>query len=304
MIDRPDPAPTLGERLDAQARVLIARAGHSFGWTGPFGVLAAHLARLADPADGRFDRIESAPGRPETAIRTIPGWAPARTAAAEPPAWRPTPIPQPQPRAGDDAAPMRGPEVPGRPIPADVRRRIREVAGPGADVMRVHDDGPADAIARAHAADAVGYGLDVYFRQGRLAPDDRRGAALLAHEASHVSARIGRSQAGHSQADVAEEAVALGVEHYLLAGPRAAGPGPSAPPGWPAPPVPHGPVAPAASAPALSGPAPAAAGPSMRAATDRDTGAEVTSAPDLEALRRSLVTELMSRLRTEFERGG
>ena len=41
---------------------------------------------------------------------------------------------------------------------------MREVAGPGADVMRVHADARADAIARAHAADAVTLGADVYFR--------------------------------------------------------------------------------------------------------------------------------------------
>jgi hypothetical protein len=54
----------------------------------------------------------------------------------------------------------------------------------------------------------------------------------------------------------------------------------------------------------------------MRAATDRDAGPATASAGtpvsastappavDLEALRRSVVSDLMRQLRTEFERGG
>jgi hypothetical protein len=42
----------------------------------------------------------------------------------------------------------------------------------------------------------------------------------------------------------------------------------------------------------------------MRAAADRDTGGEAAPGVDLEALRRSVVDDLMRRLKTEFERGG
>ena len=42
----------------------------------------------------------------------------------------------------------------------------------------------------------------------------------------------------------------------------------------------------------------------MRAAADRDTGSEAAPGVDLEALRRSVVDDLMRRLKTEFERGG
>ena len=49
MIERPDPTPTLGERLDAEARALLARARHSFGWSGAYQALTAHLAGLTAP---------------------------------------------------------------------------------------------------------------------------------------------------------------------------------------------------------------------------------------------------------------
>jgi hypothetical protein len=69
------------------------------------------------------------------------------------------------------------------------------------------------------------------------------------------------------------------------------------------PPVQAGPAWSAASVPDA---APAGLEPPVvtRAATDRDTGAEAAPGIDVEALRRSVVDDLMHRLRTEFERGG
>jgi Domain of unknown function (DUF4157) len=348
MIERPDPTPTLGERLDAEARALLARARHSFSWSGAYQALAAHLAGLTAPPAGRFSRIEVVPGP-----RGIPSAAPA--AWSGPPAWPTTqaspaaeagpvawpsdgsgPVTQPtadgsgpvtQPAAdgsgpvtqpaADGSGPVtrpaaaagqpartpgfRGPPAeagtrpeppaPPRRVPPDVRRRLREVAGPGADVMRVHGDARADAIARAHAADAVTLGADVYFRQGRLATDDRRGEALLAHEASHVSALLGLADApGTTPGDIGQEALALARERAVLAG----GPGDPVPL---RPAVQSGPVVQAAQA--------ARAQPTgMGAAADRDTGGEAAPGVDLEALRRSVVDDLMRRLKTEFERGG
>ena len=72
MSERPDPTPTLGERLDAEARALLARARHSFGWSGAYQALTAHLAGLTAPPAGRFSRIEVVPG-----ARGIPSAAPA-----------------------------------------------------------------------------------------------------------------------------------------------------------------------------------------------------------------------------------
>ena len=323
MSERPDPTPTLGERLDAEARALLARTRHSFGWSGAYQALTAHLTGLTAPSAGRFSRIEVVPG-----ARGIPSAAPAAgsgplswpaaqagpAAEAGPAAW---PAPGPEPVTRPAAAPPAGsspaaagqlartPGLPGPPaeagplpeppappgrIPPDVRRRLREVAGPGADVMRVHGDARADAIARAHAADAVTLGADVYFRQGRLAPDDRRGEALLAHEASHVSASLGLPDApGAPPGGAGQEALALARERAVFAG----SPGNPVPvPLRPA--VQSGPVAQAAR------PQPAA----MRAAADRDTSGEAAPGVDLEALRRSVVDDLMRRLKTEFERGG
>ena len=322
MIERPDPTPTLGERLDAEARALLARARHSFGWSGAYQVLTAHLAGLTAPPAGRFSRIEVVPGArgiPPGALAagswpvSWPAARAGRAAGSGPVAWpaggsepvtrpaavhrpgaSPTAVGQPARTPGLPGPPAEaGPEppVPPRRVPPDVRRRLREVAGPGADVMRVHDDARADAIARAHAANAVTLGADVYFRQGRLAPDDRRGEALLAHEASHVSASLGLPDApGAPPGDVGQEALALARERVVLAG-GAGDPVPLRPA------VQSGPVAQAAQA---TRPQPAA----MRAAADRDTGGKAEPGVDLEALRRSVVDDLMRRLKTEFERGG
>jgi len=349
MIERPDPTPTLGERLDAEARALLARARHAFGWSGAYQALTAHLAGLTASPAGRFSRIEVVPGAPgipsavpaagsgplsRPAAQAGPAagsgllsWAAAQVgpaaqagpvawpsagsgaatqpaAGSGPAAWSgPGPEPATRPAAAPPAGaspaapgqPARTPSLPGppaeagprpappappRPVPPDVRRRLREVAGPGADVMRVHADARADAIARAHAADAVTLGADVYFRQGRLAPDDRRGEALLAHEASHVSAALGLPDApGAPPGDAGQEALALARERAVLAD----GPGDLVPL---RPAVQSGPVAQAAQA---ARPQPAA----MRAAADRDTGGEAAPGVDLEALRRSVVDDLM-----------
>jgi hypothetical protein len=305
MIDRPDPAPTLGERLDAEARVLLARAEPSFAWSGGFRVLAAHLAGLAAAVEGRFDRIEALPGAPAV-LRAVPTVSPVPltwTADQTPPgpAAPPGPAPPPGGRLGappaaagpgtaDGIGAGQEPSALPRPLPVDVRRRLRDVAGQGAQVMRVHDGGRAAAIARAHAADAVTAGVDVYFREGRLAPDDPRGEALLAHEASHVSASLGRAGAPR-RAPGGEEALALGRERAMLAG-IPVGPPVQAGPAWSAASVPD--AAPAGLEPPVV----------TRAATDRDTGAEAAPGIDVEALRRSVVDDLMHRLRTEFERGG
>jgi len=319
MIERPDPTPTLGERLDAEARVLLARARHSFGWSGAYQALTAHLAGLTAPPAGRFSRIEVVPG-----ARGIPSAAPAtqagpaagplagpsdgsgpatwsapgpepvtRPAAASPVGSSPAAVGQPTrtpglPGSPAEAGPRPEPSAPPRRVPLDVRRRLREVAGPGADVMRVHGDARADAIARAHAADAVTLGADVYVRQDRLAPDDRRGEALLAHEASHVSASLGLPDAPGAPAG--EEALALARERAMLAGA----------PGDPVPLRPAVQAGPVARAAQAAPPQPAA----MRAATDRDTRGVAAPGVDLEALRRSVVDDLMRRLKTEFERGG
>ncbi len=278
---------TLGERLDVEARRIATRLLPSLPWAAPLRVLLARAATLSEPFDGRFDRVESAPHGADLGPRTAGHQFPAGA------------TPGPVPTAGPE------PPVDGRPVPADVRSRLRDVAGPGADAMRVHHDGAADALARTHHADAVTVGTDVYFRDGRYRPDDERGFGLLAHEATHVLALL-RPDAAWNRATGAgaraEEEHALGRERDAVNGRRSPVPPAGFGIGAMAGPAPlAGPTAHPARA--AAGPVAAAATP-MRADTDRDTTAPAQPPLDLAALRRDLLTDLMRQLRTEFERGG
>ncbi|MFF4452195.1 DUF4157 domain-containing protein [Streptomyces goshikiensis] len=320
------PPPTLGERLDAQGRGLAARLLTPLPWAGPLRVFVDHAAGLVVCA-GRFDRVESAPDRPvplvaeRSRVRPRPVYG-ARGAtgreAAAPPAGpdagrAPGRSPAPRPPSDGGAARPDGPrdEV----LPAATRARLRAAVGPAADLMRVHHDEPADALARTRRADAVTVGRDVFFRRGRLRPREERGFGLLVHEATHVLALMRPGAAWHRATGAgvrAEEAEALAAE-------RAAAPGVFPPAGGP-PPGPSTrsgaasarPPGPAAGAPAAGpavAPAPpsaSAAAPAMAAPADREAaGAAPSPAPvDVQALRRDLIDDVMRRLRDEFERGG
>ena len=157
--------------------------------------------------------------------------------------------------------------------------------------MRVHDDARADAIARAHAADAVTLGADVYFRQGRLAPDDRRGEALLAHEASHVSASLGLPDAPRGRRPATRPGGARPGQGAGRAGRQPRRPGPAQA------------GRPVRSRRAGRARPPGLAGRHARRGRPRHRRRGRTGV-DLEALRRSVVDDLMRRLKTEFERGG
>ncbi|HYQ63039.1 DUF4157 domain-containing protein [Actinophytocola sp.] len=276
--------PTLGRRLDRQARRTAARAASDPPWAGPLQVLAERLADLPAP-DERFAR---------------------REAAVAEPAW---PV-QADDRTGAPAAPA----VPaGRALPVDVVTRLSRVVGPGVESMRVHDDDAADELARAHRADAVTVGTDVFFQHGRLNPAEPRGFGLLVHEATHVVAG--------SQRPAGEESLALAREAAVLSGPA---PTPGAP-GLLTPPVaqhrgtvetagiPIGDFPAAAPFPAAAAAPPVApavlpAGPPMTASVDRPTAPPPTvqqqQSIDVDALRGRIMRDLMRQLRDEYERGG
>ncbi|MBD2891727.1 hypothetical protein amrb99_06330 [Actinomadura sp. RB99] len=301
---------TLGERLQEAGRHLAARHVPEFPWTAALDPVLARASRNAAPLAGRFDRVERPPDGPahppDPPPRARPGTGPG--------------LPAP---GAADASPGGAPQAAAAeremPLPRDVRVRLRDVAGPGADVLRPHAGPAADAVARGHRADAVALGADVYFRDGRYRPDEPAGFGLLAHEAAHVTQTRfpglggeGRPGAG---AGHAAEAHALAVESAA----RLSLPVPEAWPGvvasgrpaaWPAE-AGLAPV-PAADAPGLSpggaGPPPAemAGGPPpapLAAAIDRDTAAPPASV-DVERLRREVVADLMRQVRAEFERGG
>ncbi|MGI5321056.1 eCIS core domain-containing protein [Actinomadura nitritigenes] len=300
---------TLGQRLQEAGRHLAARHVPEFPWTAALDPVLARAARNAAPLAGRFDRVERPPdgpaGPPGPPPRARPGTGPGLPASGAADA---SPGGAPQAAAADR-------EV---PLPPDVRGRLRDVAGPGADVLRPHVGPAADAVARGHRADAVALGADVHFRDGRYRPDEPEGFGLLAHEAAHVTqtrfpgpAGTGRPGAG---AGHAAEAHALAVESAA----RLGLPVPEAWPGtvasgrpgaWPA--EAGAPAVPAADVP---GPSPGGAGPPpamtggpqpapLAAATDRNTAAPPAPV-DLERLRREVVADLMRQVRAEFERGG
>ncbi|WP_426513833.1 eCIS core domain-containing protein [Dactylosporangium sp. McL0621] len=200
----------------------------------------------------------------------------------------------------------------GRALPADVTARLRPLVGDTAGAVRVHDDDAADARARAHRADAVSVGNDVYFRAGKLRPREPRGFALLVHEATHVVERM-RPGAAWRRATTGgageEERLALAREERALAPdvPRAPMPGPL--------PTAHGghaepaaqPVAAHALGPApdpVAAPAGYAVSRPMTASADRTLPSSGGAALDLEALKAGLLRDLIGQLRDEFERGG
>jgi len=330
----------LGRRLDALARNHVAALVPRLAWAAPLAVALRHTEEIADVFGERFERTEARPRTEHTVQAGLPATpleVPGTLAGRGRPVPRRRPMPwDPSTLAGGDESWLsgeeRGVEAPDddvREVPADVRARLRREVGQAADLMRVHTGPDADAQARAADADAVTMGRDVYLRQGRWAPRREEGVALLAHEATHVAGLVDPGAAWRrAVGGVAEEALARARERSLL-GPGAAPP-PTAPgggTGWPgaleglgrgfgnspghgdpglAAPVPHGHAArsaPAAAPAAPSGPpAVALGGSGMRASVERDL-TPAAAAPDLDALRRGLVTEVMQRLRSEIERG-
>jgi Domain of unknown function (DUF4157) len=304
------PEPTLGERLDAVARAMAQRHHMRYPWADSLIPVLRRAARLSESAAGRFERHEvpegpQLPARPEGADRG-PWPAPPAAAGYAPRPARPAAPPSP----GRDA------EVsnPAEDLPADVRAQLADVAGPGADLLRVRTGPAADSVSRAYRADAVTTGADVWFRAGRFRPREPAGLALLAHEAAHVSALLDpgrswrRASAGgagqEEDAALAAEATALRRFGQPPGGPATTtGPAPGHPAAVPAavpPAQPHPPPGPAD--PAGSSPAAAAAARPMPASADREIGPPPPF--DVEQLRRSLLTELMRQLRSDFERGG
>lgn len=153
-MSQPEPA-TLGQRLDRQARAVLARRSEA----------ARRLAARDRPA-----RRWAAPGE-----RRL------RVEADVPPAW------DDDPSEAFDVASSSGLPM---PFPADLGEQLRPVVGPGLDRVVLHDgdaDPAADAVARAHDAAAVTVGQQIFLRQGRFRPQSPQGRGLLAHEAVHAT---------------------------------------------------------------------------------------------------------------------
>ena len=259
----------LGVRLTATARRLAEAHVREPGWLALASPLLRRTQERSAIGPDRFTRRES--------DRLPPGLSAT--------AWT----------AGGADEPEVAPDI-GRQLPADVTERLRPHLGAAAEAVLVHDDADADALARHHHADAVAFGREVYFARGRYQPDDQRGLGLIAHEAVHVAAGLDHgwqrppSAARHDD----EEGAAGAVERAVL---RDRPPlGPATAPGGPA-----------TSGGAGAGPDPGPSGPPMRAATDRSVESPApdrVGPHDLAGLREALVQDVMSRIRTDLERGG
>jgi len=292
----------LGERLTIVGELLRSRHLPVYAWAAGFAPVLARAESLSESWERRFERDES--GEPRALNPRPPRSIPS---PAEPTL---TGRPQPADVTAEPVPAVRRPERPERILPVDLRARLRKVAGPGAEQIRVRADAAADATARSQRADAVTIGADVHVRAGQFRPDTPAGFALLAHEASHVTALLAPGGVGRrtSPAGVAaEEKTAGQVEWLARRDPLGTGDHTSTPSYGAGPGVGRLTARPPEPStlrplPVAAAPASAAAAP-MRAEVDRAD--DIVPEPvDLEALRQGLIDDVMHRLRTDFERGG
>ncbi|WP_327635282.1 DUF4157 domain-containing protein [Kribbella sp. NBC_00482] len=294
---------TLGERLAVLAEYLRLRHAVGFAWAPGFAAVLERLDAFDDAWAGRFERYE---GWEDLAQHrgTYPTAAPAGPRSSSGPAAAGTVAAAVPSDVGAVTGSGVAPEP--RKLPVDVRARLRDIAGPGADRMRVRIDANADAEARSQHADAVTVGTTVKVRSGQFRPDTAEGLGLLAHEASHVTALLARGAAARRNTPygvAAEETVAARVERLGQQSPALSHPAGAAPVGYDAHAVgpthrPH-PGPQNAAVPSV----PSALTP-MRADADRPEAAPAPALVDADGLRHSIVEELMRRLRTDSERGG
>jgi hypothetical protein len=75
----------------------------------------------------------------------------------------------------------------GRPLPPSLLATMERELGVSLAGVRIHLDEVAANAARVLAADAFTIGEDVFFAEGKYAPDTQAGAQLVAHELAHVA---------------------------------------------------------------------------------------------------------------------
>ena len=220
-----------------------------------------------------------------------------------------------------DTPAFRGPDLGmnlwGRlPLPTRILGQGFEWLHAASWVARVHDDARADRIARAHGAEAVTLGQEIFFRSGRLDPGSPRGLSLLAHELTHVwqQARPGgiRDAAEARRHEATLEHDAARTERAVArAAASADGTVPGSrtdPRGAPAPPalVLPAPAPARAEAAPRGAPAPAHAAPVLRAAEGRpgQAGGEEAGGPEVAEITAAVYRRLLHRMRIDQERLG
>lgn len=74
----------------------------------------------------------------------------------------------------------------GFPLPDDLTTEMGHQFGADFSGVRIHTDQEAVSLNRAIAAQAFTHGHDIYFNEGKYAPNTDEGKALLAHELTHI----------------------------------------------------------------------------------------------------------------------
>jgi hypothetical protein len=279
-----DTAPgALGQSLARAARRLATRRMPALRWLAALEPLIDRITALPVPSGERFRRTPAPVG---------PGPV-GPPEAADVPSWD---------------------EPDGEPVPAGLRARLREIVGPGSEAVRLHAGDRAAAVAEGAGADALTVGRHVFLGRASRRGDDEA-LALLSHETEHVlrGLRPGAAWRRATQAGAdEEERAALGREraarNYLrgdtLPGAAAVRSRDAAAPGIPPASVRSQEAIARAVQPA--GATSAAMRP-MAAAGDRDrwdTAAVPPPAPDIEAIKRAVHRDLLSRIKSDIERGG
>lgn len=267
-------------------------------------------------------QVQDLAARRLAAVTWLPAFEPLLGRAMSLPTAAGSPLRRVEADVWDDAEPP-----PAERLPGDLREWLHPLVGPDADRVRLRRDERADEIARAHEADAVTVGEEIFFRTGRFRPAEPEGAALLVHEATHVVEAVRPGSAWRratASTLAAEEALAHEREQGLLAralghgaAPAGVAPGPGAADRGAARPAtsplspPHD-VGPRPNAGAPRTPPPASSpaaptGPAMAAPEGRELGVRgptgEAAQPDLETLRHALYRDLLLQIRTDAERG-
>ncbi len=87
---------------------------------------------------------------------------------------------------GDTSSAIESRRGGGRPLDADVRRRMETAFGADLGGVRIHDDQASATLNAKVAARAFTTGNDIFFGAGQFAPDTPSGQRVLAHELAHT----------------------------------------------------------------------------------------------------------------------
>jgi hypothetical protein len=120
-----------------------------------------------------------------------------------------------EPRAETHSMPQPLDRDDGQPLPPVLRERMEKLLDVPLKEVRVFRNGEARQVTKTRRADALTAGTGVHLAPGRGNPSTPSGQALIAHELSHVAARI----ANRSEPVRQEERRAQAIEHAIKSQP-------------------------------------------------------------------------------------